>query len=182
MSKKILKINSRVRQSGESGATYVAELKRLGEHCGFAYRLNEMVGDRLVCGINDPHIQLQELDLTYKSLIKRAFEIAQAMEPEVASHDIHDLQKQSILTPTVQHLQERRHTKRYTCYRCVGNHTANKCSFLSAECRACGKLGHIAKVYRSKSKKIPKATMGKHKQTSINSVVPNNTPPDPPLH
>ena len=176
------KFNSRVRQSGESVATYVAELKLLGEHCGFADRLNEMVRDRLVCGINDPHIQrrlLQESDLTYK----RAFEIAQAME--VASRDIHDLQKQSIPTPTVQHLQERRHTKRYTCYRCGGNHTANKCSFLSAECRACGKLGHIAKVCRSKSKKMPKATTGKHKQTSINSVVPNKTPPltpDPPLH
>ena len=77
-----------------------------------------MVPDRLVCGINDLHIQrrlLQELDLTYK----RAFETVQAME--VASRDIHDLQKQSIPTPSIQHVQERRHTKRYTCYHCGGS-------------------------------------------------------------
>ena len=43
-------------------------------------------------GINDNHIQrrlLQETDLTYK----KAFEIAQAMEVDLAALDINDLQK-----------------------------------------------------------------------------------------
>ena len=45
--------NSRIRKQGESVATYVAELKRLSEHCEFAATLNDMLCDRLVCGIND---------------------------------------------------------------------------------------------------------------------------------
>ena len=40
------------------------------------------------------------------------------------------------------------------CYRCGGSHLANHCRFIKAECRACGKKGHIAtKVWRSKPTK-----------------------------
>ena len=47
----------RIRKSGESVATYIAELKALREHCGFGDKLNEMVRDHLVYGINDNRIQ-----------------------------------------------------------------------------------------------------------------------------
>ena len=84
------KFNTRVRQQGESIATYVAVLKGLGEHCGDGDQLNDMVRDRLVCSIGDVRIQrhlLQETELTYK----KAYEIAQAME--VATKDMEDLKK-----------------------------------------------------------------------------------------
>ena len=47
------KFNTRDRRSGESIAIYVVELRALGEHCGFEGTLNEMIWDRLVCGVND---------------------------------------------------------------------------------------------------------------------------------
>ena len=40
--------NSCVRKPGESVATYIAELKRLSEHCEFAGTLEDMLCDRLV--------------------------------------------------------------------------------------------------------------------------------------
>ena len=52
-------------------ATYVAELKRLGQHCQFGDRLNEMVRDHLVCGVNDIRFQnrpLQESSRTYEGI------------------------------------------------------------------------------------------------------------------
>ena len=49
--------NSCIRKQGESVTTYVAELKCLSEHCEFAATLNDMLCDRLVCGINDSCIQ-----------------------------------------------------------------------------------------------------------------------------
>ena len=73
------KFNTRTRKDTESVATYVAELKRLGEYCEFGDKLNEMVRDRLVCGVNDIRIQnrlLQESKLTYD----KAFELAQSVE------------------------------------------------------------------------------------------------------
>ena len=51
------KFNTRARKESESVATYVAELKRLGEHCEFEENFNDMVRDRLVCRVNDLRIQ-----------------------------------------------------------------------------------------------------------------------------
>ena len=50
------KFHSCSRKPGESVATYIAELKRLSEDCEFGDFLQEMLRDRIVCGINDPRI------------------------------------------------------------------------------------------------------------------------------
>ena len=49
--------HSRSRQGGESVSAYVAELRKLSEHCDFGETLNDMLRDRLVCGINDQRTQ-----------------------------------------------------------------------------------------------------------------------------
>ena len=72
------KFHSRCRQSGETVSTYIAELRRISEHCKFD-NLENILCDRLVCGIQDPRIQrrlLAESKLTFK----QAFELTQAME------------------------------------------------------------------------------------------------------
>ena len=85
------RFNSRDRKPTESVAAYVAELCNLAEHCKFGATLNEMIRDRLVCGITDPRIQyrlLQEPDtLTYNNTYKLAIAL------ETASKDVLDLQK-----------------------------------------------------------------------------------------
>ena len=56
----------------------MAELRRLSEHCGFQ-DLENMLRDRLVCGVRDTRIQkklLAEMGLTFK----KAFNTAQAVE------------------------------------------------------------------------------------------------------
>ena len=86
--------NSRVRKQGESVATYIAELKRLSEHCEFTATLEDMLCDCLVCGINDSRIQrrlLAESDLNYK----KAYELALALE--TADKSAQDLQTKSTL-------------------------------------------------------------------------------------
>ena len=51
------KFNTRFRKPGESISSYVAELRNISEHCDFQNTLEEMLRDRLVCGINDEQIQ-----------------------------------------------------------------------------------------------------------------------------
>lgn len=51
------KFNSRSQRSGESIATFVAELRRLSEHFNFGRTLDDMLRDRLVCGISDGTLQ-----------------------------------------------------------------------------------------------------------------------------
>ena len=57
----------------------MAELRKLATHCDFRDYLNEVLRDRLVCGLVNHNIQrklLTEADLS----LTRALEIAQSME------------------------------------------------------------------------------------------------------
>ncbi len=68
------KFYSRNREEGESISDYIAALKALAEYCCFGDSLNDMLRDRLVCGVQDGGIQkrlLQESDLSFK----QAFEM-----------------------------------------------------------------------------------------------------------
>ena len=84
------RFNTRDRHVGESVSTYVAELRHLSNHCDFGPSLQQMLRDRLVCGIEDPKIQrrlLAESDLTFD----KAFELALASES--ADKNAKDLQR-----------------------------------------------------------------------------------------
>ena len=153
------KFNTRVRESGKSVASYVAALKSLAEYCIYGTKLDEMVRDRIVCGINNSRIQsrlLQERNLTYQY----ALDTAQAME--LAAKDIADIQKRTPLTmkphQPVHQLTPSKKTKQRTvsttieCYRCGGNHYARKCKFINADCRLCGKKRHLPRFCRACSK------------------------------
>ena len=73
------KFNSRNQQSGESISNYVANLRQMTEFCDFGISLEDMLRDRLVCGIHDIRIQrrlLAEPNLTFK----KAMELAIALE------------------------------------------------------------------------------------------------------
>ena len=73
------RFNSRICQAGESVAAYVAELRQLSEHCDFDDTLEDMLRDRIVCGIQDQRTQ-RRLLAESKLTLKKAFEIAQAAE------------------------------------------------------------------------------------------------------
>ena len=51
------RFHKRNQQDGESIASYVAELKKLWEHCKFRGNLNDSLRDRLVCGLKKEAIQ-----------------------------------------------------------------------------------------------------------------------------
>ena len=54
---KRFEFNSRRQKEGESIATYVAELRKIAEHCDFGAVLSDMLRDRLVCGAVHKGIQ-----------------------------------------------------------------------------------------------------------------------------
>ena len=47
------KFYNRCRQQGESIATFLAELRAIADDCKFGDTLNDMLRDRLVCGVSD---------------------------------------------------------------------------------------------------------------------------------
>ena len=73
------KFHSRFRKSEETVARFVSELRSLAKFCNFGAMLEDMLRDRLVCGISDVQIQrrlLAERTLTFT----KALEIAQGLE------------------------------------------------------------------------------------------------------
>jgi len=47
-----------------------------------------------------------------------------------------------------------RSSKLVVCHRCGGPHKVPECIFQKVKCHKCGKVGHIAKVCRSKTKPL----------------------------
>src|SRR5207249_6523037 len=73
------KFYERKRKDGEPVAAYVAELKKLSEHCNFGANLAERLRDAFVCGVNSDIILrklLTETALTFD----KAVEIATTIE------------------------------------------------------------------------------------------------------
>ena len=141
--------HSRTRQTGESISTYISELRKLSEHCDFGATLNDMLRDRLVCGVNDQRIQrrlLAEKDLTFDTAKQLALAV------EVADKNSRELE--SAKSNGVHKLSS--HSKgggaQQQCYRCRGRHAADKCRFIDSECHHCGKKGHISKACRTKQR------------------------------
>ena len=149
------KFNSHVRQTGESIAVHVTELRRLANSCNYGAALNDMLRDCLVVGINDDHIQrrlLSEGDLSFE----KALEIALGIE--AAAKNARAIRSVSIVSEegtTVNQLSMKRVSAKNTpCFRCgVVGHTPAKCKFKESRCYNCDKFGHIAKVCCSKSQK-----------------------------
>lgn len=97
----------------------------------------ETLWDRLVCGLKSELVQkklLSEKDLT----LAKALDVAQAMEAADASTKEMKGTFSSVLRVET------------LCYRCGDAHDAKTCRFKEAKCHKCQKLGHIAKVCRSK--------------------------------
>ena len=156
------RFHKREQEDGENILDYVAALRKLSEHCLFDEAiLDDMLRDRLVCGLRNEHIQkklLSEADLTCTS----ALDIAVAME--TAARDATELQsKHNTSTSTSVH---KLYTKKKTfghggtprkfnpkegksCFRCNGDHNPQSCYYKDKECYNCHKRGHSKNACRS---------------------------------
>ena len=112
---KRFEFNSRSQKEGESIAVFVAQLRKIAEHCDYGAVLSDMFRDRLVCGTSNKGIQrrlLLQADLTFD----RAMEIALAAE--AAEKDLERLMGDEDPTKLP---QKDRLLHRYLCTLSVGN-------------------------------------------------------------
>lgn len=162
------KFHTRVRGPRESIATYVAELRALGQHCGFGDTLEDMLRDRLVCGVNDERIQRRLLAEREMRLdFKRALELAYSVE--TADKNSKELQSR---TSAEHQPRSQKNVFQVTpssgsqtpCYRCGRrNHKPASCKFKNSRCHNCGQVGHL-------KAKCPNEPKNKDKVKNIQDV------------
>jgi len=123
----------------------VAELRRLAEHCDYEATLEDMLRDRLVCGISDGRLQqclLAEPTLKFK----KALETAQAVETaEQAAKDLqHKQQWDSSALLKVATKQKHPGAqappcfiRETPCYCCGRKQSSALCKFKEATCHSC---------------------------------------------
>lgn len=137
------KFHSSYRQSGQSVASYTAHLRHVAQDCNFKEdSLEEMLRDRLVCGISNEKIQrrlLAETDLN----LKKATDIATAMEQ--AEKGASDIQGQATGEGQVNVVNEKKAATETVkeCWRCGGKHSPIDCFFKDTVCFACQQKGHL---------------------------------------
>ena len=155
------KFHSRSRLEGEKVAEFVAGLRRLSEHCQFGATLEDMLRDRLVCGISDDRIQrrlLAKREFSFEKVVEIATATEMALKNLIdlggkMHNDDNKVNKvdDEAKSPNLQSKRE--------CYRCGGNHDPSGCKFKDDVCYKCQKKGHMAKVCRGKKK--PRQTQDK---------------------
>ena len=150
------KFNTRDRKSNETVAQYMAELRRLTEFCEYGTTLDNMLRDRLVCGMKHERIQQRLLGAGATLTLTKALDTALSMESAIQQSSIiksyQHTENQSSEIHKVER-QERKQDMSQNCFRCEGRHQPNSCPFKDKECFFCHKKGHITKVCRSKSRR-----------------------------
>ena len=111
----------------------------MSEHCDYGDTLNDMLYDRIVCGIKD--VRIQQRLLSEKTLtLEQTLTIAYLMESAATySKSIADHQTLNSTTDEVNKISKiQSKTFEKKCYRCGGTkHTAQNCPFKGAECFYC---------------------------------------------
>ena len=89
--------NTHNQKTGESIAEYIAVLHKAAEHCSYGNSLNEILRDRLVCGITNSAVQKRLLAEKELRLDKA---VALAQSVEMAEQGAKDIQTSAISKPT----------------------------------------------------------------------------------
>ena len=123
--------------------------------------MEEMLRDRLVCSINEDNIQrrmLSEKKLTYEKALELAHSTEAGMKStkEIQGTSASQQGESNGVQPTpseqVHKVQGGENRKgREPCYQCGGTkHVPSQYRFIEKECFNCSKLGHTARMCRSK--------------------------------
>ena len=159
------------RTPNESVQGYLARLRQLSRDCNFGSMLDEMIRDRLVCGISSEYIQsrlLAESDLSLQKATTMAVALqtagqnqqeltGTAIQREAAASDA-TVQRIHAAAEAKQHSGAARRESKSSevvsnvkkCWRCLSSkHEEKECYFKRKRCFRCSKYGHTSAAHRA---------------------------------
>nr|XP_034982155.1 uncharacterized protein K02A2.6-like [Zootoca vivipara] len=175
----------RQQQAGEPAATFLAELRKLAQHCGFS-NLEESLRDRFVCGLSSSKARrriIAKEEVTLASALQEAIateatekeESADVIKPAKAPLNTTHFTGDPVASPDQSPVQGVELVRQSTtasknhrpaCAGCGGNHDRKNCRFRDVTCRACGRLGHLARVCRSATSDSAVSPRSSHRRSA----------------
>lgn len=159
------RFNSRNQKPEEKYQSYFADLKTLAQTCEYGALKDELIRDRIVCGIISDKVRkalLRESELT----LQRAIQICLISEmTDAQSSTLAQTRPLSGATGSnVDALSNCKYKRNpgaksktksspfvSNCGKCGSSHQRNRCPAYGKTCHECGKVGHFGSVCRSKS-------------------------------
>ncbi|XP_075741316.1 uncharacterized protein LOC142790221 [Rhipicephalus microplus] len=185
----------REQATGESVAAYLAALRTTAQHCNFV-DLDKALRDRFVFGLRNDKAKRRILAKKEVSLACAVEEAtaAEAIDREASQSRLNATaprtepvhqgtvadcgEDQDGLEECVRQLRADTSQCRDaglgggSCAGCGGPHERRLCRFRDAQCRGCGKTGHIAKVCRSQRKRDRRANFKTNGRTDNSRTTP----------
>lgn len=144
--------NNRKQESGESFDTYLTALKTLAKTCIFGPLTDELIRDRIVCGICDTGTRkklLQEPKLN----LQKCIDVCRSAETTASQMKVMSGKEE---VNALNHKEKKdgkdASPKLVNCKYCGRKHerSRDKCPAFGKECAKCGKTNHFAKLCKQK--------------------------------
>ena len=144
--------NNRKQESGESFDTYLTALKTLAKTCIFGPLTDELIRDRIVCGICDTGTRkklLQEPKLN----LQKCIDVCRSAETTASQMKVMSGREE---VNALNHKEKKdgrdASPKLVNCKYCGRKHerSRDKCPAFGKECAKCGKTNHFAKLCKQK--------------------------------
>ena len=153
------KFNTRNQKEGEPFQSFVADLKILASTCEYDALRDDLIRDKIVCGVTSSFVRkqlLKERDLTLDRAIEIVIvnELLDKNNSELTNKAAADLKQEvhSVSKGRKTFAKEGSKPDIHNCKNCGGNHTAKQqsCPAFGRKCLHCGKPNHFEKVCHSK--------------------------------
>ena len=149
--------NSRAQEKLETVDQYVTELKLISKNCGYGELENQLLHDRVICGIHSDEVRqhlLRADDLTLDKCLRICHPYEQTKKgvqiladgPHVVVDDLKKQNKKAGQTKSSDNKHDKGESQpKYTCNSWGRQHAKQQCHAHGQKCHKCGKLNHFAK-------------------------------------
>ena len=146
------KFNRRRQMPGESVETFIQELHRIADDCGYRSLKEELIRDRIIVGVLDESLS-DRLQMRQDLTLQDAIKMARQNEARKENRDL--MRGETEATSTINMVRNKKpwakkRGKEDTCQWCGGQrHPRHQCPAKDLICLACNKKGHFKAVCRA---------------------------------
>ena len=183
------KFNTRNQKAGEAIESYVSDLRIKAKSSNLGELYEELIRDRLVCGINNDHLRkvlLRDSDLT----LAKAISICQIHKvtemhnktlasPQQSATNVDVVQPRFMRKPgqkiNMKSQSDTNTRNIVNCYNCGGGHAAkkDKCPAFGQQCHSCKKWNHFKKCCQMSNKQQQQTYSRQRTRRAIHQLEPD---------